>query len=150
MAYNQLKPNRRLLPIDLTSTAVVFNKGHHIRVAISSSNYPRFSVNPNNGAQFLDGNGYLVARNSVHMDAAHPSHIVLPLTGPDSDGDGVYDLLDSDPVPPEEPVGCVGADIVSEPNVPNSGDFLLLAVLAGALFVTHRARISCPQTCRAP
>jgi len=35
--------------IDLWSTSIIFNKGHRIRVAISSSNFPRFEVNPNTG-----------------------------------------------------------------------------------------------------
>jgi hypothetical protein len=35
--------------IDLWNTSYVFNKGHSIRVAVSSSNYPRFKANPNTG-----------------------------------------------------------------------------------------------------
>lgn len=135
------------LPIDLTSTAVVFNKGHHIRVAISSSNYPRFSVNPNNGAQFLDGDSYLVAHNTIHMDAAHPSHIVLPLTGPDSDGDGIFDLLDSDPIPPDDTGGCFGGIALDTDSERLDDAFLLLALLA--LLLPH-SRPNFTHTCRTP
>jgi putative CocE/NonD family hydrolase len=35
--------------VDLWTTAYVFDKGHSIRVAVSSSNSPRFLVNPNTG-----------------------------------------------------------------------------------------------------
>src|SRR5262249_34465729 len=41
------KPVR--LEIDLGSTAQTFEKGHRIAVHASSSNFPRFDVNPNTG-----------------------------------------------------------------------------------------------------
>jgi uncharacterized protein len=74
--------------IDLWSTAIVFNKGHRIRVAISSSNSPRFEPNPNIG-DADDGKDYAVAKNTVYFDVSHPSAIVLPVVpakslGPDS------------------------------------------------------------------
>jgi predicted acyl esterase len=37
------------LEVDLWSTSLVFNKGHRIRVAVSSSNAPRFEPNANTG-----------------------------------------------------------------------------------------------------
>lgn len=37
------------LEIDLWSTSIIFNEGHRIGLHISSSNYPRFERNPNNG-----------------------------------------------------------------------------------------------------
>ena len=37
------------LAIDLWSTAMTFEKGHRIALHITSSNSPRFDVNPNNG-----------------------------------------------------------------------------------------------------
>ena len=43
------------LEIDLWATSIVFNTGHRIRLAISSSNYPRFDVNPNTGGDTLTG-----------------------------------------------------------------------------------------------
>ena len=68
------------LEIDLCGTALLFEEGHRIRVAISSSNYPRFEVNPNTGDPFWQNDTTLVATNSIHVDAIHPSHIVLPVT----------------------------------------------------------------------
>lgn len=38
----------------------------------------------------------MVAINTVYHGTTHPSRIVLPLTGPDQDGDGIYDILDSE------------------------------------------------------
>lgn len=65
--------------IDLWSTSVVINKGHRIRLAISSSNYPRFEVNPNTGEPGIRPDNPKVAHNTVHLDAEHPSHVILPL-----------------------------------------------------------------------
>lgn len=60
-------------------TANVFKKGHRIRVDISSSNFPRFDVNPNTGEP-LGKNRRMVSTNiSVQHSATYPSHIVLPL-----------------------------------------------------------------------
>jgi len=60
-------------------TSLVFQRGHRIRLDISSSNFPRFDVNPNT-AEPLNGNRrWQVAENTVYMDARHPSRIVLPV-----------------------------------------------------------------------
>lgn len=68
------------LEIDLWSTSIVFNKGHRIGLHISSSNYPRFEVNPNTGADYPEpGKPMRVARNRVHCDGAHPSALMLPV-----------------------------------------------------------------------
>jgi putative CocE/NonD family hydrolase len=72
------------LVIDLWSTAITFEKGHRIALHISSTNSPRFEVNPNTGE--APGEHKLaprVARNSVYMDAAHPSALVLPVVYPE-------------------------------------------------------------------
>ncbi len=68
------------LNIDLWSTAITFEKGHRIAVHVSSSNYPRFEVNPNTGE--APGEETLpprVAKNTIYHDASHPSAIVLPV-----------------------------------------------------------------------
>jgi predicted acyl esterase len=68
------------LTIDLWSTAQTFEKGHRIAVHVSSSNYPRFEVNPNTGE--APGEATIpprIAQNSIYHDAAHPSAIVLPV-----------------------------------------------------------------------
>jgi len=64
------------LEIDLWSTSIVFNAGHRIRLAVSSSNAPRFEPN-HNTAQLHDTP--LAAHNTVLFDAEHPSRIVLPV-----------------------------------------------------------------------
>jgi putative CocE/NonD family hydrolase len=65
--------------VDVWSTSYVFNAGHAIRVVISASNYPRFSINPNTGRPLGDTSPPLVARNTVIMGPAHPSRVELPV-----------------------------------------------------------------------
>ncbi len=57
----------------------VFKKGHRIRVDISSSNFPRFDVNPNTGEPPNNHRRMITATNTIYHDAGRPSHIVLPL-----------------------------------------------------------------------
>jgi putative CocE/NonD family hydrolase len=60
-------------------TSNVFKKGHRIRVDLSSSNFPRFDVNPNTGEPLADNRRVVVATNTLVHDRAHPSQIVLPV-----------------------------------------------------------------------
>lgn len=73
------------LEIDLWSTAITFEKGHRIALHITSSNAPRFEVNPNTGE--AAGENKLkprVAVNTIHHDAEHPSALVLPVIYPET------------------------------------------------------------------
>ena len=65
--------------IDLWSTSLVFSPGHRIRVAISSSNSPRFEPNPNTGKPSGMDDEAKVATNTIYMNAKYPSHILLPV-----------------------------------------------------------------------
>ena len=60
-------------------TANRFKAGHRIRLDISSSNWPRFDVNPNSGGPLYTDDDYQVAENTVHHSATHPTHVELPL-----------------------------------------------------------------------
>jgi uncharacterized protein len=60
-------------------TANVFKKGHRIRLDISSSNFPRFDVNPNTGEPLGMDRRMVAADNTVYHDVKYPSQIVLPL-----------------------------------------------------------------------
>lgn len=57
----------------------IFKAGHRIRLDISSSNFPRFDVNPNTSEPLGMSNRLQVADQTVYHDAEHPSHILLPL-----------------------------------------------------------------------
>ena len=68
------------LDIKLFPTANLFKEGHRIRVDISSSNFPKFDVNPNTGEPLGRHRRMIEADNTIHHSSAtHPSHIVLPL-----------------------------------------------------------------------
>ena len=67
------------IPVDLWSTSLVFNTGHRLRIAVSSSNSPRFDPNPNTGHAFRADREQRVATNTVHFSVKHPSQIVLPV-----------------------------------------------------------------------
>ena len=65
--------------IDLGGTSNVFKAGHRIRLEISSSNFARFSRNSNTGQPIGDDTELRTALQTILHDAAHPSHIVLPI-----------------------------------------------------------------------
>jgi putative CocE/NonD family hydrolase len=65
--------------IRLYPTSNVFKKGHRIRLDISSSNFPRFDLNPNTGEPLGRQRRSRVATNTVWHDGSHPSHVVLPV-----------------------------------------------------------------------
>jgi uncharacterized protein len=65
--------------IEMYPTSLVFKRGHRIRLDISSSNFPRFDVNPNTGEPLNDNRSWRIAENSVYFDPAHPSRILLPV-----------------------------------------------------------------------
>jgi putative CocE/NonD family hydrolase len=67
------------LVFQLYPTSNIFRRGHRIRLDISSSNWPRFDVNPNTGGPLGRGGVYQIANQTVYHDAGCPSHIVLPL-----------------------------------------------------------------------
>ncbi|MDY0167518.1 MAG: CocE/NonD family hydrolase [Thermoguttaceae bacterium] len=65
--------------IKLYPASNVFKKGHRIRVDISSSNFPRFDLNPNTGEPLNDNRRVETAVNTVYHDRERPSHILLPV-----------------------------------------------------------------------
>ncbi len=67
------------LTVKLYPTSNVFKRGHRIRVDVSSSNFPRFDVNPNTGEALAENRRVQSAINTIHHDASRPSHIVLPI-----------------------------------------------------------------------
>jgi putative CocE/NonD family hydrolase len=58
-------------------TANVVKKGHRVRLDISSSNFPRFDVNPNSGEPLGSSRLLKTAENTIYHDAAHPSAVKL-------------------------------------------------------------------------
>ena len=78
-----IKPGKTYkFEIDLWSTSLVFSPGHRIRVAVSSSNAPRFEPNPNTGKPSGSDDETIVATNRIYLDSRRPSHILLPVVEP--------------------------------------------------------------------
>jgi putative CocE/NonD family hydrolase len=67
------------ITIEPMPTSNLFRRGHRIRVDISSSNFPRFDVNPNTGESEGRARRRQIAVNRVYTNARCPSHIVLPV-----------------------------------------------------------------------
>jgi hypothetical protein len=67
------------LTIHLYPTSNLFVKGHRIRLDISSSNFPRFDVNPNTGEALNANRRLAVATNTIFHDREHPSQVILPI-----------------------------------------------------------------------
>lgn len=67
--------------LSLWNTSYVVAEGHALRVAISSSNYPRFSLNYNNGVLLRNPNPgeMIVAKNVFYHSAKYPSYFELPV-----------------------------------------------------------------------
>ena len=65
----QVAPGEGIMEIEINpfATANLFAKGHRLRLDISSSNYPKFDVNPNTGAPEGTSRMTRIARNQVHL-----------------------------------------------------------------------------------
>jgi hypothetical protein len=66
------------LTIQLYPTSLLIKAGHRLRLDISSSNFPRFDVNPNTGEPLNANRRVRTAINAVWLDAAHPSRVRNP------------------------------------------------------------------------
>ena len=63
--------------IEPFATANRFKAGHRLRLDISSSNFPKFDVNPNTGAPEGSGRTRRIARNTVHVGGNPASRLAL-------------------------------------------------------------------------
>lgn len=68
--------------INVWNTSYVVAPGHALRFSVASSNFPRFSVNPNNGLLLADSKypgRNISAKNTLHHSTRYPSHFSLPV-----------------------------------------------------------------------
>ena len=65
--------------IDLWATSYTVPSGHKLRVEISSSNFPRFTRNLNNGETFGMSDRIEVAEQTIYHNGRYPSRLVLPV-----------------------------------------------------------------------
>jgi uncharacterized protein len=71
----------KVYEVNLTpmSTSNYFEKGHSVRIEVSSSNFPRFDRNMNTGGNNYDETEGVVATNKIHHSSRYPSSITLPI-----------------------------------------------------------------------
>src|SRR5262249_35327879 len=75
-----LKPGKVYrLDIDLWQTAWRFAAGHRLRLAVTSSCFPRFDRNLNTGER--RGTELRIATNTIYHDREYPSHLRVPVLG---------------------------------------------------------------------
>ena len=67
--------------IRLYPLANLFAKGHRIRLDVTSSSFPRFSRNLNNGEDVGTSTRIEVARQTILHTDVYPSHVSLPVVG---------------------------------------------------------------------
>ena len=92
------------------NTALCFNEGHRIRLALSSSNFDRFDVNPSTGVPFaLEYDEMLVAFNTLRQDSEYPSRLSLPV---------VREMSAVDPAFPKDELRLL--EVLSEPGQPHA------------------------------
>jgi len=65
--------------VSLWETSNVFRAGHHIRLEVSSSNFPRFNRNLNTGDDLGTGTRLELAHQTIPHTPAYPSHLLLPV-----------------------------------------------------------------------
>jgi putative CocE/NonD family hydrolase len=65
--------------IELFPCSNCFVAGHRIRLDIASSNFPHFDLNFNTGEPEGLSTHARIATNTVYVDQARPSHVVLPI-----------------------------------------------------------------------
>ena len=90
LRYRNDRERAQLLPIGevdqititLYPTSNLFVRGHRIRLDISSSNFPRFDVNPNTGEPIGQERRRFVADNTIYHDRQRCSRMILPVIPP--------------------------------------------------------------------
>lgn len=71
--------------IELPNTAITIKSGHKLRIIVTSSIYPMYNRNMNNGGEMYPGNNAdsvlnpQFAINKIHVGTTYPSHLVLPV-----------------------------------------------------------------------
>jgi hypothetical protein len=63
------------------ATAMLFKRGHRIRLDVAGSNFPKFDVNPQTGGALGMPGAKRVATITLHCGPATPSRVLLPVWG---------------------------------------------------------------------
>lgn len=78
-----LKPGKiEEITVDCWSTSLVFNRNHMVRVTVTSSNFPRFDINPGTGQAWTESGEKVKQTNRIHCGGGYASCIILPVVSP--------------------------------------------------------------------
>ncbi|MEM7374796.1 MAG: CocE/NonD family hydrolase [Bacteroidota bacterium] len=64
--------------LTLADIAHTFMPGHRIRLGITSSNYPKYALNLNNGGPMYVEGDTLIATNTIHTGGSQASRMIVP------------------------------------------------------------------------
>ena len=81
LRYRNGRERGEPVPVTLTlyPTSNLFMPGHRLRLDVSSSNFPRFDVNPNTGEAIGRERRRVAANNTVFHERGRESRVVLPI-----------------------------------------------------------------------
>jgi putative CocE/NonD family hydrolase len=65
--------------LDLWHTGITFEKGHRIRIEVTSAFFPMFSRNLNTGGHNEMEKKYVKATQRIYHTQEYPSHLLLPV-----------------------------------------------------------------------
>jgi len=65
--------------VDLWSTCQILDAGHKLRVTVTSSSYPSYTANPNNGDPLSQSGPANVAKNTIYFGGDTASYVELPV-----------------------------------------------------------------------
>lgn len=68
--------------IELPDLAYTFLPGHSLRIVVASSNYPMYSLNPNDGGTLYQAADTTIANNAIRFGKSEPSYVILPVAQP--------------------------------------------------------------------
>ncbi|KAJ1438397.1 galactose-binding domain-like protein [Ochromonadaceae sp. CCMP2298] len=78
-----MKPDQvYAVTVSLWNTSYALAPSHSLRIAVTSSNYPRFSANPNTGDLLIQNSTLktpVIAQNTLHHSERYPSAVRLPV-----------------------------------------------------------------------
>jgi putative CocE/NonD family hydrolase len=65
--------------IDCWATCIELQRGHRLRLEISSSAFGKYDVNLNGGGPVGQESEAIIARQTIYHDAVHPSRVIVPV-----------------------------------------------------------------------
>jgi putative CocE/NonD family hydrolase len=65
--------------IEFMATSMAFQPGHRLRLAVTSSMFPAYDLNPNTGAPIGEDVPSQLANQTIYHSAEYPSYVLLPV-----------------------------------------------------------------------